>query len=119
MWTKFSNKYYPTLTLDEYDYIYFECNEPCAKMFIERIIDKSNYYKLSYYSDYPEPTITNCMEYVGNWDSTNEIYFRIRVITMQELIGLGLVAPNENGDLINNLILYQEITSYLENPTSR
>jgi hypothetical protein len=125
MWTKFSNLYYPTKSDTEYDYVYLECNEPCAKMFIKYAINDHDNYKISQQIvGYSEPTLTNVTEYVGN--EYLGIYYKVRVITLQELRDLGLVRTNTFGNLINGLITYDDITAYLneinilsDNPTSR
>lgn len=108
MWTKFSNKHYPTITTDEYDYVYIESNEPCARMFIEKILPSSDNYMIIENGDYKEPTLINVIEYMGNYNSIENLYFRIRVITLFELQGLGLVTKTIPH--VNTLIVY--------NPTS-
>lgn len=124
MWTKFRNMYYPTITIDEYDYVYIESNEPCARMFIDSIFDRQIHkYTLSFHSDCKEPTLTNVSEYVGNYNSIDDCYYRVRVITLRELQSLNLVSKDIYHR--NLLIKYDTVSDYLDansvltNPASR
>lgn len=86
MWTRFVSDYVnPIPDNNEYDFVFFECNEVCARTFLNLLIRNSKNYNCT---DSVAPPILN-VEYLF----CNN--FHIRIYTLEELIRLGLI-DNQN-----------------------